>query len=75
MRICGGFEQLRGPKERPQANPVAGELVDAALFAVDHADRVGDTQARLAECRDGLDRRPAGGDDVLDQADALPSAR
>jgi hypothetical protein len=47
------------------------ELVDAALLAVDHADRSRHAEPRLAERRDRLDRRPAGGDDVLDEADAL----
>ena len=50
---------------------MARELVDAALLAVDDADRVGYTQSGVAERLDRLDRGPARGDDVLDQADAL----
>src|SRR6476659_10722746 len=50
---------------------MARQLVDAALLAVDDADRVGYTQSGVSERLDRLDRGPARGDDVLDQADAL----
>src|SRR4051794_18673246 len=71
MRICGDFEQVGRPEERAQAHRVAREFVDAALFAVDHTDRVGYTQSGISEGLDRCERGPAGGDDVLDQADAL----
>ena len=71
MRICGHFYELGGPEEGPEANGVARELVDAAFFAVDDADRGGYTQSGLANGLHGVDQRAAGGDDVLDQAYGL----
>src|SRR6476620_1610096 len=71
MRLCGTFPELRAREERAEAHRDAGERVDPSLLAVDHANRVRHTQSGLAERLDGLDCRPAGGDDVLDEADAV----
>jgi hypothetical protein len=51
---------------------VACQSVDAALLAVDHADRRTADEPGLPERLYRLPGRTAGGDDVLDQADALP---
>ena len=71
MRFCGTFPQLGAGEEGAQPNGGARERVHAPLLAVDDANRVGDTHSGLAKGLDGLDRGAAGGDDVLDQADAL----
>src|SRR6516165_703438 len=74
MRICGGFgglEQLGGGEKRAQADGVTRERVGPSLLPIDHADGRSHLQAGLPESRDGLERGPAGGDDVLDQADEL----
>src|SRR5262249_44746739 len=71
MRLCGNFPQFRGLEEGPQADGGPGERVDASLLAVDDADGGRDPQADLAERIDGLDRSAAGGDHVLDEADAV----
>src|SRR5947209_8771282 len=47
------------------------ELVHTALFAVDDADRRAAGEPRLAQGLDGRKSRAAGGDDVLDEANAL----
>ena len=72
--VCGTFRgtyQLSCPEKRPQTDPVAGELVDSALLAINDADSGSTLQAGQPK---GLDRRhcsPARGDDVLDEAHAL----
>jgi hypothetical protein len=71
MRFCGTFPQLRAGEEGAQADGGPCERVDTSLFAVDHANSVGDTQSGLAKRFDGLDRGSARGDDVLDEADAI----
>src|SRR5262249_33097229 len=63
--------KLRREEERTEPDGYARQSVDATLLAVYHADRVRNPQAGLAERRDRLDRRPARGHHVLDQADAL----
>ena len=76
MRICGRSSRSSEARKSGRSRTrVARELVDAALLAVDDADRVRHPQARLAQRLDRLDRRAAGGDDVLDEADALARAR
>src|SRR4249919_3264022 len=50
---------------------MAGESVHAALLPVDHADRGRALETRLPERLHGLDGGTAGGDDVLDDADAV----
>ena len=62
---------LRGEQERPEPDRRPRERVGAALLAVDDADDRRDVEPGLAERLDRLERRAAGGDDVLDEADAL----
>ena len=74
MRFCGTFcrsEQLGRPKQRPQPDAEARERVRPALLAVDHADRRAALETGLPQGLDASTARPAGGDDVLDEADAL----
>src|SRR5436190_13779855 len=74
MRLSGTFwplGDLGEPEERLQAHADARESVGSALLAVDHADGVADLDPGLAERLDRLDRSPAGGDDVLDEAGQL----
>src|SRR3954453_14878105 len=71
MRLCGSFQQLRGTNERPEADAVARELVDAAVLAIDHADRDRDAQSLVAQRLDRRERRAARRGDVLDEAPRL----
>src|SRR4051794_7721139 len=58
-------------EQAAQTYSLPRELFLAALLAVDHADRRFAYEAALAERLDGRDQGPAGGDDVLHQADPL----
>src|SRR5918994_7465092 len=74
MRFCGTFRrrsQLSCPKERNQAGRAARKAVRSTFFAVDYADDRSALETGLTEGLDRGDGRPAGGDDVLDQADPL----
>src|SRR4051794_27966805 len=74
MRPGGASEALPEggcEKQRAQPDRGAGEAVGAALLAIDHAHGIGDAEAGLAQGGHGLDGGAAGGDDVLDEADAL----
>src|SRR4051812_10019182 len=53
---------------------MTGQLVDAALLAVDDADRVRNLQSGSPQRLDRLDRGAARGDDVLDETHALTLA-
>ena len=70
---CGYFRVRAAlpPKERPEPDGLPRERVRAALLAVDDADRRVHDEARLAQRLDRLEQGAAGGDDVLDEADAL----
>src|SRR5436190_22567262 len=71
MRFCCAFWPLGDfgePEERLEPHAESRESVGSALLAVDHADGVADPDPGLAERLDRLDRSPAGGDDVLDEA-------
>src|SRR5262245_12283288 len=74
MRFCGAFrrlEQLSCPKERPETDAVPGQFVHAAFLAIDHADCGLASEAGLSERLNGGHSSPAGGDDVLHEADPL----
>src|SRR5207248_8516682 len=74
MRVCSAFYRIpyfRGRKQGPQSHRVAGELVDATLFPVDHTHRSSAHESDLAQRLDRRDQRPAGRDHVLDDADLL----
>src|SRR6478672_9754224 len=57
--------------QRPHSHGETRESVDSALLPVDHADRISALETGRAEGLDGLPGRPSGGDNVLDQADAV----
>src|SRR5580692_722896 len=71
MRGRGVVPDLRGMEERTEADGGARERIGAAFVAVDDANHGRYDQSGLPEHLDGLERGAAGGDDVLDQADAL----
>src|SRR5438105_11033617 len=74
MRVCNAFygiPYLRGRKQGPQSHGVTGELVDAALLAVDHAHRSSADEPLLTQRFDRRDQGAARGDHVLDDADLL----
>src|SRR5262249_42073953 len=64
-------EQLPGAKERTKSDRVARERVCSALLAVDDAHRGRHDEPRMTQRLDRLEQRAPGGDDVLDEADAL----
>src|SRR5262245_44661097 len=74
IRFCGGFlglEQVSCPEKRPQTDGMARESVGSAFLPIDHTDCGTDYQSGLPDGCDRLEERPTGGDDVLDEADAL----
>src|SRR5262245_40358979 len=74
MRFCGGFlrrQQLSCPKKGHKTGSAARQSVGSALLAIEHADRDPALQTGLADGLERLDQRPAGRDDILDEADAL----
>src|SRR5690348_5645117 len=50
---------------------MARESVGPALLAIDHADGRADDEPGVANRLDGLEQRPAGGHDVLHEADGF----
>src|SRR5579859_7340678 len=70
LAFCSACHVVRG-EERPHPHRETRESVDSALLPVDHADGVSALQAGLAQRLDSLRCRASGGDDVLDQADAI----
>jgi hypothetical protein len=74
MRFCGSFVRLQNlarTENRPQAHRVARQSIGSALLAVDDTDGRTHRQTGRAERRNGLQQRPSGRDDVLDQAHAV----
>src|SRR4051794_31440047 len=74
MRFCGSFvrfENLARTENRPEPDGVPRERVRPALLAVDDADGRPHRQARVAQPLNSGQERPARGDHVLDQADAI----
>ena len=49
MRSCVRRADLGGQIERPEADPLPGERLEASLLALDNADGALDDQTRLAE--------------------------
>src|SRR5215208_1861546 len=74
MRVCGTFppvHDLSCSEQRPEPDRMSGELIGAALLPIHDADGGAHPQAGLPKGRDGLQRGPSRGDDVLDEADRL----
>ena len=72
MRLRGSLpsvNDLRGTKQRVQAHAEAPEGIHTALFPVDDADGRAAFETSLAHGPDGIGRRSAGGDNVLDEDD------
>src|SRR4051812_15649540 len=74
MRVCGTFpccEDFRGRKQAAQTYSLPGQLFLAAFLTIDDADRRLARESGLSERLDGGQERPAGGHDVLHEADPL----
>src|SRR6266516_9179 len=67
-----GRNELRDAKKGLEADAEAGERVRSALLPVDDAERRTHLQTGLAQDINRVHEGAAGGDDVLDDADALP---
>src|SRR5262245_63978176 len=67
---AGGFDAEIADGEEREKRILRGEEFAGALEAVDDADDGGDDGAALLDGGDGLHRRAAGGQDVVDYGDA-----
>src|SRR5262249_61830707 len=68
--ICAG-QKLGSSKQGPKSDREPRERVRTTLLAIDDADRGPAREARFPERLDRLHRGTAGGDHVLDEADAF----
>src|SRR5437588_7249089 len=74
MRFCGtfwGVLDLARTENRAKLHRLPGQSLHPALLAVDHTDRRVHDETGVANRRNGVEERPAGGDHVLDEADEL----
>src|SRR5579862_5814604 len=71
MRARAGFPDLGGPQKRSEPDGGASERVGSSFLTVDDANDRRYDESRLPQHLDRLESGAAGGDDVLDHADAL----